>query len=545
MSTRNIRDISLGQDGRLAMAKGAKQLADAVKVTLGPLGRTAVYTTFDNGVPVITKDGVSVATQIDLPDPQEDVGAQLLKSAASRAGKEVGDGTTTTTVIANEVIQKGVDAIGKGANPVRIKNGIEAAANFAVGKVRVVTKPVVNEDEMRYVATISANNDASLGATVAKAFTAAGDHGIIRVSKESALEDIVTVPNGSFFNRGYESHHFLSIGEDKIVWRGNIAVLRVTDEVETITDLELQALGNILSGGYKLMLIADDYNSEVLTKLVNLGRGYNHSVVAVRSPGFSKRRKDLLEDLGIMFGGTTLNNLSELISNGNVLNSDALGYVETLEVGSNDTVFTLKAEADTKAIDKHIHNLNKHLDDPKLNDFDKHVFIERLAMVGGKVVEITVGAISEVAFREREHRYDDAIRAVKAAKEEGYLPGAAVMHLHAYQQIKTEIESLPPQLHKDEIEGWVIYAEALLAPFTELMNNAGMGDYTDSYVEKILATTIDNPWYGLNIKTDKFVDLGLDGVIDPAKVTFEALGLAASIGGLFLTTDAVITTLED
>lgn len=542
MSVRNIREILGGQDGRIAMAVGAKQLADAVKVTLGPLGRTVVFTTFDNGVPVITKDGVSVAEQIDLPDPQEDVGAQLLKSAASRAGKEVGDGTTTTTVIANEVIQGGVKLIGEGYNPVRIKNGIELAAQCAIEKIQTVAKPVSTEDEMRYVATISANNDVSLGETVAKAFTAAGEHGIIRVSKEPSLKDIVTVPNGSFFNRGYESHHFLPMGSSKINWVGKIAVLRITDEIENINNTELQALAGILSSEYKLLLIADDYNSEVLTSLVNLGRSCNNGVVAVRSPGFSKRRKDLLEDLGIMFGGMTLNNLSELIKDGQ-LNSDALGYVETLEVGADDTVFTLKANIDTTAIDKHIANLDEELKDPKLNDFSKHVLVERLAMVGGKVVEITVGAISEVAFHEREHRYDDAIRAVKAAKESGYLPGAAVMHLHAYSHLKTTMESL--DMHPCELKGWVIYANALLAPISELLFNAGMSDEKDKIVDHILGETVTNPWYGLNIKTNQYVDLGKDGVIDPAKVTIEALGLAASIGGLFLTTDTVITTLED
>ncbi len=539
------KQLLVAQDARTQMAKGASTLASAVRVTLGPMGRYACYTSFEAITPSITKDGVSVAEEINLADRYQDAGAQLLKSAASQAGTQMGDGTTTTTVIGAEIIERAVNYLAGDKNPVRVKQGVERAARIAVETVAKHAQPVVSNDHVRFIATISANNDEVLGKTVAEAFKEAGEHGLIRVTEDQRLTDSINVPDGSFIRRGYESPHFVEPGEASVKFTTPTAVIIVEEELKALSNDAINALSAVL-GSANVLLMAQDYDKPALDALVNLARHArsraSHGLVAVRNPGYGQNNKDLVEDMMLLSGARSIDAIESLVVNGNV-DMAACGYLSFCEVTPERTVFTTQ-QVDKDAVAERIALLKGRL--PDVTDrFQRTIIEERLAMLNGKIVEISVGAISEPEFNERKDRYDDAIRAVVSSREKGYLPGGCTSHILAI----IELERVRGELneHLDFIAGYDCFIEALKTPMMQILANAGHGGDDGMQIYQTVYDKLKSGdvTYGYNAKTEEYVDMVKDGVIDPAKVTIEALGIASSVACCVITTDVLIVDAEE
>ncbi|WP_022797392.1 chaperonin GroEL [Thermus islandicus] len=511
---------------RRALERGVNAVADAVKVTLGPRGRNVVLEK-KFGSPTITKDGVTVAKEIELENHLENIGAQLLKEVASKTNDVAGDGTTTATVLAQAIVREGLKNVAAGANPLALKRGIEKAVEAAVEKIRSLAIPVEDRKAIEEVATISAN-DPDVGKLIADAMEKVGKEGIITVEESKSLETELKFVEGYQFDKGYISPYFVTNPEAMEAVLEDAFILIVEKKVSNVREL-LPILEQVAQTGKPLLLIAEDVEGEALaTLVVNKLRG-TLSVAAVKAPGFGDRRKEMLKDIAAVTGGTVISEeLGFKLENATL---SMLGRAERVRITKDETTI-VGGKGKKEDIEARINGIKKELETTD-SEYAKEKLQERLAKLAGGVAVIRVGAATETELKEKKHRFEDALNATRAAVEEGIVPGGGVALLRAIGAV----EELLKKLEGDEATGAKIVRRALEEPARQIAENAG---YEGSViVQKILAES-KNPRFGFDAATGEFRDLVEAGIVDPAKVTRSALQNAASIGSLILTTEAVV-----
>ena len=511
---------------RRALERGVNAVANAVKVTLGPRGRNVVLEK-KFGSPTITKDGVTVAKEVELEDHLENIGAQLLKEVASKTNDVAGDGTTTATVLAQAIVREGLKNVAAGANPLALKRGIEKAVEAAVEKIKALAIPVEDRKAIEEVATISAN-DPEVGKLIADAMEKVGKEGIITVEESKSLETELKFVEGYQFDKGYISPYFVTNPETMEAVLEDAFILIVEKKVSNVREL-LPILEQVAQTGKPLLIIAEDVEGEALaTLVVNKLRG-TLSVAAVKAPGFGDRRKEMLKDIAAVTGGTVISEeLGFKLENATL---SMLGRAERVRITKDETTI-VGGKGKKEDIEARINGIKKELETTD-SEYAREKLQERLAKLAGGVAVIRVGAATETELKEKKHRFEDALNATRAAVEEGIVPGGGVTLLRAI----SAVEELIKKLEGDEATGAKIVRRALEEPARQIAENAG---YEGSViVQQILAET-KNPRYGFNAATGEFVDMVEAGIVDPAKVTRSALQNAASIGALILTTEAVV-----
>ena len=511
---------------RRALERGVNAVANAVKVTLGPRGRNVVLEK-KFGSPTITKDGVTVAKEVELEDHLENIGAQLLKEVASKTNDVAGDGTTTATVLAQAIVREGLKNVAAGANPLALKRGIEKAVEAAVEKIKALAIPVEDRKAIEEVATISAN-DPEVGKLIADAMEKVGKEGIITVEESKSLETELKFVEGYQFDKGYISPYFVTNPETMEAVLEDAFILIVEKKVSNVREL-LPILEQVAQTGKPLLIIAEDVEGEALaTLVVNKLRG-TLSVAAVKAPGFGDRRKEMLKDIAAVTGGTVISEeLGFKLENATL---SMLGRAERVRITKDETTI-VGGKGKKEDIEARINGIKKELETTD-SEYAREKLQERLAKLAGGVAVIRVGAATETELKEKKHRFEDALNATRAAVEEGIVPGGGVTLLRAI----SAGEELIKKLEGDEATGAKIVRRALEEPARQIAENAG---YEGSViVQQILAET-KNPRYGFNAATGEFVDMVEAGIVDPAKVTRSALQNAASIGALILTTEAVV-----
>ena len=524
----SAKDVKFGQDARDRMLRGVDILANAVKVTLGPKGRNVVLDK-SYGAPRITKDGVTVAKEIELEDKFENMGAQMLKEVASKTSDVAGDGTTTATVLAQAIIREGAKSVAAGANPMDLRRGIDQAVAAVVGELKAKAKKVTSNDEIAQVGTISSNGDTEIGAKIAEAMKKVGNEGVITIEESKSLETELDVVEGMQFDRGYLSPYFITNAEKMMVELEDPYVLIHEKKLAGLQTL-LPLLEAVVQAGKPLLIIAEDVEGEALaTLVVNKLRG-GLKVAAVKAPGFGDRRKAMLEDIATITGGSVVSeDLGIKLEN---VTLQMLGRAKKVTIDKDDT--TIVDGAGKKAdIEARIKQIKAQIEDTT-SDYDKEKLQERLAKLAGGVAVIKVGGATEVEVKERKDRVDDALHATRAAVEEGIVPGGGVALLRAIkslEQLKSDNE--------DQKTGISIVRKALQTPSRQIFTNAG--EDGSVIVGKILENAQYN--YGYNAQSHTYGDLVAQGVIDPAKVVRCALQDAASVAGLLITTEAMVAEL--
>ncbi len=524
------KEIKFNIEARNGLKNGVDALANAVKVTLGPKGRNVVISK-SYGRPQVTKDGVTVAKEVELEDPLENMGAQMVKEVASRTNDLAGDGTTTATVLAQAIVSEGLKNVAAGANPMDLKRGIDKAVSTIVDHLADNTIPVDKSSDMiRQVASISANNDHVIGNLIAAAFEKVGKEGVITVEEAKGMETYVDVVEGMQFDRGYLSPYFVTNQEKMSVDLENPYILIVNKKISVMNDL-LPVLELVAQSGKPLLIIAEDVDGEALaTLVVNKLRG-GLKIAAVKAPGFGERRKGMLEDIAVLTGGTVISEESGVALENATL--DLLGKAETITVDKENTTI-VNGSGDADYIEERVLNIKFQIDTCE-SEYDKELLQQRLAKLAGGVAVLYVGAASEVEMREKKDRVDDALAATKAAVEEGVVIGGGVELLKASKILIYETN------FNDESTGVDIVARALRSPFRTICKNAGVS--ADVKMESVLSR---GDGFGYNAKTDEYVDMLDAGIIDPKKVTRIALENAASVAGMILTTEcALIQSGED
>ncbi len=520
------KQIVHGEEARQAILRGVNQLADVVKITLGPKGRNVVLAK-KYGAPTITKDGVTVAKEIDLKDPLENMGAQMVREVASKTSDVAGDGTTTATVLAQAIFREGVKTVAAGANPMALKRGIEKAVEVIVEDIRKVAKPVKGE-MIAQVGTISANGDATIGTIIAEAMAKVGKDGVITVEEAKTIETVLEVVEGMQFDRGYLSPYFVTDPERMECVLENCCILLYEKKISSMKDL-LPLLEQIAKTGKPFVIISEEVEGESLaTLVVNKLRG-TLNCAAVKAPGFGDRRKAMLEDIAILTGGRVIS--EDLgIKLENVKLSD-LGNAKKVTIDKDNTTI-VEGAGKTADIQGRIKQLRLQVEETT-SDYDREKLQERLAKLVGGVAIIKVGAATETEMKEKKARVEDAMHATRAAVEEGIVPGGGVTFLRAIPDIaKLKLEG-------DEQIGANIVKRALEEPLRMIAQNAGVEGAV--VLGKIRDENKEN--FGYNAATDSYGDLVMDGVIDPAKVARTALQNAASIAGLMLTTEALVADI--
>ena len=522
------KQIKFDAEARQKILAGVEKLSAAVTSTLGPSGRNVILDK-KFGSPQITKDGVTVAKEIELPDPFENMGAQMVKEVASKTNDVAGDGTTTATLLAEAIYREGLKNLTAGANAMALKNGIDKATAAVTESIAKLAKKVKSADEIAQVATISANGDVEIGKMISDAMDKVGQNGTITVEEAKTLESTLDVVEGMQFDKGYLSPYFVTAPDRMECELENPFILLFEKKISNLQDM-LPLLQGVAKSGRPLMIIAEDVEGEALaTLVVNKLRG-TFQVCAVKAPGFGDRRKAILEDIAILTGGKLI---SEDI--GIKLESvtiDMLGRAKKVVVDKDNTTIVegLGKSADIKA---RVELIKKQIEETS-SDYDREKLQERLAKLSGGVALIKVGAATEAAMKEKKDRVDDALHATRAAVEEGIVPGGGVAYLRAQKAI----EAL--KLEGDEKVGASIICRAIEAPLRKLVNNAGQeAALVIANVKKATGTN------GYNVRTGEYCDLLKAGVVDPAKVTRSALQNAASIAGLLLTTDCMVTDLPE
>ena len=522
------KQIKFDADARQKILAGVEKLSNAGTSTLGPSGRNVILDK-KFGSPQITKDGVTVAKEIELPDPFENMGAQMVKEVASKTNDVAGDGTTTATLLAEAIYREGLKNLTAGANGMALKRGIDKATAAVTDAIAKLSKKVKSADEIAQVATLSANGDEEIGKMISEAMDKVGKEGTITVEEAKTLESSLDVVEGMQFDKGYLSPYFVTNAESMECELENPFVLLFEKKISNLQDM-LPLLQAVAKSGRPLMIIAEDVEGEALaTLVVNKLRG-TFQVCAVKAPGFGDRRKAILEDIAILTGGKLI---SEDI--GIKLESvtvDMLGRAKKVVVDKDNTTIVegLGKAADIKA---RVEQIKKQIEETT-SDYDREKLQERLAKLAGGVALIKVGAATEAAMKEKKDRVDDALHATRAAVEEGIVPGGGVAYLRAQK----DVEAL--KLEGDEKVGANIIARAIEAPLRKLVNNAGQeAALVIANVKKATGTN------GYNVRTGEYCDLLKAGVVDPAKVTRSALQNAASIAGLLLTTDCMVTDLPE
>ena len=528
------KQIVHGEASRAAILRGVNQLADAVKITLGPRGRNVVLDK-KFGSPTITKDGVTVAKEIELKDAMENMGAQMVKEVASKTSDVAGDGTTTATVLAQAIFREGVKTVAAGANPMALKRGIDKAVERATEEIKRMAKPVKG-DAIAQIGTISANGDRTIGEMIAEAMKTVGRDGVITVEESKTMETELHVVDGMQFDRGYLSPYFVTDPERMEAVLENALILIHEKKISSMKDL-LPLLEQIAKMGKPLVIIAEDVEGEALaTLVVNKLRG-TLNVAAVKAPGFGDRRKAMLEDIAILTGGKVISeDLGIKLENVKI---EDLGRAKKITIDKDNTTIVEGSGKDAD-VQARVKTLRAQVEDTS-SDYDREKLQERLAKLVGGVAVIRVGAATETELKEKKARVEDAMHATRAAVEEGIVPGggvALVRAAKALDKFKTNEEGVGDP---DEQIGVTIVRRALEEPLRQIVQNAGKEGAV--IVEKVRESKKDN--YGFNAATEQFEDLVESGVIDPAKVTRSALQNAASIAGLMLTTEALVSELPE
>jgi len=527
------KQIVYSEEARQAVLRGVNKLADAVKVTLGPKGRNVVIEK-KFGSPVITKDGVTVAKEIELKDKLENLGAQMVREVASKTSDVAGDGTTTATVLAQAIYREGVKNVTAGANPMDLKRGIDIAVKKAVEAITNLAKPVEGK-AIAHVGTISANNDEEIGNIIAEAMDKVGKDGVITVEEAKGLETTLEVVEGMQFDRGYLSPYFVTDAERMECVYENAKVLLYEKKISSMKDL-LPILEQVAKQGKPLLIVAEDVEGEALaTLVVNKLRG-TLQVVAVKAPGFGDRRKAMLEDIAILTGGKLISeDLGIKLEN---VKWEDLGNARKVTVTKDDTTIVVDDDDPKKreAIAGRVKQIRKQIEETT-SDYDREKLQERLAKLVGGVAQIKVGAATETEMKEKKARVEDALHATKAAVEEGIVPGGGVALLRAMD----EVEKILDKYTGDVKTGIQIVLRALEEPTRQIIYNAGV-DEAAVLVREIRSKGGN---YGFNAQTMQIEDLVASGVIDPAKVTKNALINAASIAGLMLTTEALVSEIPE
>ncbi|WP_148714021.1 chaperonin GroEL [Chitinolyticbacter meiyuanensis] len=521
------KEVKFGDSARSKMVNGVNILADAVKVTLGPKGRNVVLER-SFGAPTITKDGVSVAKEIELKDKFENMGAQLVKEVASKTSDIAGDGTTTATVLAQGIVNEGLKYVAAGFNPTDLKRGIDKAVVALVAELKKIAKPTTTSKEIAQVGSISANSDEAVGAKIAEAMDKVGKEGVITIEDGSGLEDELAVVEGMQFDRGYLSPYFINNPDKQIALLDNPFVLLFDKKISNIRDL-LPVLEQVAKSGRPLLIIAEDVDGEALaTLVVNNIRGILKTV-AVKAPGFGDRRKAMLEDIAILTGGTVIAEEVGLTLEKATL--DLLGQAKRIEVAKENTTI-IDGNGQEETIKARVATIRRQIEEAT-SDYDKEKLQERVAKLAGGVAVIKVGAATEVEMKEKKARVEDALHATRAAVEEGIVAGGGVALLRARANLG-ELKGA----NADQDAGIKIVLKAIEAPLRQIVANAG--DEPSVVVNKVVEGTGN---YGYNAATGEYGDLVEIGVLDPAKVTRSALQHAASVAGLLLTTDAMVAEL--
>ena len=522
------KQIKFDAEARQKILAGVEKLSSAVTSTLGPSGRNVIIDK-KFGSPQITKDGVTVAKEIELPDPFENMGAQMVKEVASKTNDVAGDGTTTATLLAEAIYREGLKNLTAGANAMALKNGIDKATAAVTESIAKLAKKVKSADEIAQVATISANGDTEIGKMISDAMDKVGQNGTITVEEAKTLESTLDVVEGMQFDKGYLSPYFVTAPERMECELENPFILLFEKKISNLQDM-LPLLQGVAKSGRPLMIIAEDVEGEALaTLVVNKLRG-TFQVCAVKAPGFGDRRKAILEDIAILTGGKLIT--EDIGIKLESVTIDMLGRAKKVVVDKDNTTIVegLGKGADIKA---RVELIKKQIEETS-SDYDREKLQERLAKLSGGVALIKVGAATEAAMKEKKDRVDDALHATRAAVEEGIVPGGGVAYLRAQKAI----EAL--KLEGDEKVGASIICRAIEAPLRKLVNNAGQeAALVIANVKKATGTN------GYNVRSGEYCDLLKAGVVDPAKVTRSALQNAASIAGLLLTTDCMVTDLPE
>jgi chaperonin GroEL len=523
------KDVKFHDAARAKMVVGVNILADAVKVTLGPKGRNVVLDR-SYGSPTITKDGVSVAKEIELKDKFENMGAQMVKEVASKTSDVAGDGTTTATVLAQSIVQEGMKFVAAGMNPMDLKRGIDQAVIAAVAELKKISKPCTTTKEIAQVGSISANSDTVIGEKIAAAMEKVGKEGVITIEDGQGLEDELDIVEGMQFDRGYLSPYFINNAEKQIAAMENPFILLHDKKISNIRDL-LPLLEQVAKAGRPLLIVAEDVDGEALaTLVVNNIRGILKTV-AVKAPGFGDRRKAMLEDIAVLTGGTVIAEEVGLTLEKATLAE--MGQAKRIEVGKENTTI-IDGAGKHEAILGRVGEIKKLAED-STSDYDKEKLQERLAKLSGGVAVIKVGAATEVEMKEKKARVEDALHATRAAVEEGIVPGGGVALLRA----KAAVAGLKGVNH-DQDAGITIVLRAMESPIRAITMNAG--DEPSVVVNKVLE---GKGSYGYNAATGEYGDMLVMGVVDPTKVTRVALQNAASIAGLMLTTACMVAEMPE
>ncbi|MBU2112372.1 MAG: chaperonin GroEL [Gammaproteobacteria bacterium] len=521
------KDVRFGDEARNKMLKGVNILANAVRVTLGPKGRNVILDK-SFGAPLITKDGVSVAKEIELEDKFENMGAQMVKEVASKANDEAGDGTTTATVLAQNIINEGVKAVAAGMNPMDLKRGIDKAVIAAVAELKLLSQPCADSKAIAQVGTISANSDDEIGQIIANAMDKVGKEGVITVEEGQGLANELDVVEGMQFDRGYLSPYFINNQEAGQVELDNPYILTVDKKISNIREL-LPVLEGVAKSGKPLLIIAEDVEGEALaTLVVNNMRGIV-KISAVKAPGFGDRRKAMLQDIATLTGGTVIS--EEIGMELEKAGLEELGTAKRVVITKDNTTI-IDGAGEQAAIDGRVKQIRQQIEDAT-SDYDKEKLQERLAKLAGGVAVIKVGASTEIEMKEKKARVEDALHATRAAVEEGVVPGGGV----ALVRVAAKLADLRG-INEDQNHGIKIALRAMESPLRQIVDNAG--EEPSVVVNNVKAGSGN---YGYNAATGEYGDMLEMGILDPTKVTRSALQFAASVGSLMITTEAMVTEL--
>ena len=522
------KDVKFGNDARVKMLKGVNVLADAVKVTLGPKGRNVILDK-SFGAPTITKDGVSVAREIELEDKFENMGAQMVKEVASKANDAAGDGTTTATVLAQAIVNEGLKAVAAGMNPMDLKRGIDKAVSAVVSELKNLSKPCETSKEIEQVGTISANSDSIVGQLIAQAMEKVGKEGVITVEDGTGLDDELAVVEGMQFDRGYLSPYFINKPETATVELDNPYILLVDKKVSNIREL-LPVLEGVAKAGKPLLIIAEDIEGEALaTLVVNTMRGIV-KVAAVKAPGFGDRRKAMLQDIAILTAGTVIS--EEIGMELEKATLEDLGQAKRVVINKDNTTI-IDGVGEEAQIKGRVAQIRQQIEE-STSDYDKEKLQERVAKLAGGVAVIKVGAATEVEMKEKKDRVDDALHATRAAVEEGIVAGGGVALVRAATKVAATLKGD----NEEQDVGIKLALRAMEAPLRQIVTNAGEE-------ASVVASAVKNGEgnFGYNAGTEQYGDMIEMGILDPTKVTRSALQFAASVAGLMITTECMVTDL--
>ena len=519
------KDVKFGTDARNRMLNGVNILADAVKVTLGPKGRNVVLDK-SFGAPRITKDGVSVAKEIELEDKFENMGAQMVKEVASRTNDEAGDGTTTATILAQAIVREGMKSVAAGMNPMDLKRGIDQATTVVVNAIKAASRPVTDSAEVAQVGTISANGEADIGQQIADAMQRVGNEGVITVEENKGLETETVVVEGMQFDRGYLSPYFVT-NPDKMTTELEDAIILLHEKKLSSLQPMVPLLEQVIQSGKPLLIVAEDVEGEALaTLVVNKLRG-GLKIAAVKAPGFGDRRKAMLQDLAILTGGQVIS--EDLGMKLESVTMDMLGSAKRVSITKDETTI-VDGLGEKAEIEARVAQIRGQIEETS-SDYDREKLQERVAKLAGGVAVIRVGGMTEVEVKERKDRVDDALNATRAAVQEGVVVGGGVALVQA-SKVLADLEGANP----DQTAGIKIVARAIESPLRQIAENAGV----DGAVVAGKVRESDDSNFGFNAQTEEYGDLFAFGVIDPAKVVRTALEDASSIAGLLITTEAMV-----